>query len=117
MIYISHAANVIVLIGVCTALLRNSADMDTAFGPDTAARRILICIYGTILLTSLYALVMALVSAPHVSLSVGFVLFPLQIIYKVATAFLVGVHNPVVRANLGIAALHSVTLIAVLMPF
>ena len=110
MIYISHATNVLILIAVCSALLRNAPGMTEAFGPDTPARRILTCIYITILATSLYALVRAGLGAPHIALSIALVLFPLQIIYKTATAFLVGLDNPVVVANLGVAALHSVTL-------
>lgn len=110
MIYLSYTANVVVLCAVCAALLRNDPAMEAAFGPASPARGILTCVYLAILITSLYALVRAGFGAPHVALSIALVLFPLQILYKTATAFVVGIDNPVVVTNLAIAALHAVTL-------
>ena len=114
MVYISHAANVLILIAVCTALWRGDTGMDDAFGPDSPARRILACVYFAILLTSLYALIRAGFGASHIALQIALVLFPLQIIYKLATAFAVGIDNPVVVTNLAVVALHTATLIAML---
>mgnify|MGYP000191385809 CR=1 FL=1 len=111
MVYVSHAANVLILIAVCSALWRGDAGMDAAFGPDTPARRILTCFYVAILLASLYALVRAGFGAPHIAIQIALVLFPLQIIYKVATVFAVGLDNAVVQANLAVVALHCVTLV------
>ncbi|WP_299413184.1 hypothetical protein [uncultured Sulfitobacter sp.] len=110
MLYISHAANVLILIPVCLSLWRDASGMSEAFGPDTPARRILACVYFAILLTSLYALLRAGFGAPQIALSIALVLFPLQIIYKTATALIVGVNNPVVVTNLAVVALHSITL-------
>lgn len=110
MVYVSHAVNVVVLCAVCAALLRNDPTMEAAFGPASPARGILTCVYLAILLTSLYALVRAGFGAPHVALNIALVLFPLQILYKTATAFVVGTDNPVVITNLAISALHAVTL-------
>ena len=110
MVYISHLANVVILIAVCTALWRDDPAMAEAFGPDTVARRILGCVYATILLTSLYALLRAGLGAPQVAISIALVLFPLQIIYKLATVYAVGAANPVVVANLAVVALHCLTL-------
>jgi|AntRauMFilla1563_2_1112583.scaffolds.fasta_scaffold20052_2 hypothetical protein len=101
-----------ILMPVCFGLLRGTAGMDAAFGPDTPARGILTCVYIAILIISLYALVRAGLGAPQVALGIALVLFPLQILYKAATAIVVGVDNPVVIANLGVIALHSVTLAA-----
>lgn len=114
MVYISHAANLLILIAVCAALLRGDTGMNDAFGPDSPARRILACIYFTILLTSLYALIRAGFGAPQVAVQIALVLFPLQITYKLATAFAVGIDNPVVITNLAVVALHSVTLVVML---
>ncbi len=110
MILLSHAGNVLILIAVCTALWRDAPGIADAFGPDTVARRILACVYLAILLASLYALIRAGLGAPQVALSVGLVLFPLQIVYKLATAVAVGLDNPVVLTNLAVVALHCVTL-------
>lgn len=110
MLYLSHAANVLILTAVCAALLRNAPEMDAAFGPASPARGILTCIYIAILLASLFALGCAVAGAPQIALHIALVLFPLQIVYKTATAFAVGVDNPVVITNLAVVALHSITL-------
>ena len=83
----------------------------TPLGP---ARCILACVYFAILFASLYALIRAGFGAPHIAVQIALVLFPLQIIYKLATAFAVGIDNPVVVTNLAVVALHSVTLIVML---
>ncbi len=114
MVYISHAANVLILIAVCTALLRGGIGIDDAFGPDSPARRILACVYFAILLTSLYALIRAGFGAPQIAVQIALVLFPLQITYKLATAIAVGIDNPIVISNLAVAALHSATLVLML---
>jgi hypothetical protein len=98
------------LVFVCATLLRDTPQMEAAFGPATPARAILTCVYLAILLASLFALICAAAGAPHVTLTIALVLFPLQIIYKTATAVIVGIDNPVVITNLMVAALHSTTL-------
>lgn len=114
MIYVSHAANVLILIAVCSTLWRGDVGLDANFGPDTPARRILACVYFAILLASLYALLRAGLGAPHIAFQIALVLFPLQIIYKVATAFVVGIDNAVVQANLAVVALHCVTMVVLI---
>ena len=114
MVYISHAANVLILIAVCTALWRGDTGMDDAFGPDSPARRILACVYFAILLASLYALMRAGFGAPQIAVQIAMALFPPQIAYKLATAFAVGTDNPVVVTNLAVVALHTVTLVVML---
>lgn len=114
MVYISHAANVLILIAVCTALWRGDTGMDDAFGPDSPARRILACVYFPILLASLYALMRAGFGAPQIAVQIAMALFPPQIAYKLATAFAVGTDNPVVVTNLAVVALHTVTLVVML---
>ena len=114
MIYVSHAANILILIAVCRALWRGDVGLDASFGPDTPARRILACVYFAILLASLYALLRAGLGAPHIAVQIALVLFPLQIIYKITTAFAVGLENAVVQANLAVVALHCVTMVALI---
>jgi hypothetical protein len=111
MVYVSHAANVLSLIAVCAALLRGDAGMDASFGPDSTARRILACVYFAILLASIYALLRAGLGTPHIAVQIAMVLFQLQIVYKVGTAFTVGLDNAVVQANLAVVALHCVTMV------
>ncbi len=114
MVYVSHAANVLILIAVCSALWRGDAGLDASLGPDTPARRILACVYLAILLASLYALLRAGFGAQQVAVQIALVLFPLQIVYKVATAFAAGLENVVVQANLAVVALHCVTMVVLI---
>jgi len=87
--------------------------MDAVYGPDTPARRILACLYGTIAAVSLLALGIGSISGfsgnivPMIAALLAF-----QTLYKVATAFAVGIGHPVVQANLMISALHIVTLLS-----
>ena len=111
MIILSHLANVLIVAAVVFGLWRGQPDVDEAFGTDTTARRILGCIYATIGLVSLYALTQLVAGNPQIAFLVGATLFPVQIIYKLFTVFVVGPTNPVVIANLMVAALHSATLL------
>lgn len=106
MIHISLALNVLVLIPVLWGLFGGSAGSDAAFGPDQPARRILIAVYLTIALLSAGLLVAP--SAWRESMVPG--LLTVQVVYKLLTLPLLGVGHPVALANLGIAAVHAVTL-------
>jgi hypothetical protein len=104
LIYASLGLNIFVLVPVCLGLLNKAEWTLSAYGPDTAARGILLSVYLAILVTSaalLFKPIPAMVAA----------LLLVQIIYKFSTPFTVGtVSNPVVTANLGIAAFHCITL-------
>jgi hypothetical protein len=107
LIYASLGLNIFVLIPVCLGLL-NKADWTLpAYGPESAARGILLSVYLAILVASaglLFKPVPAMVAA----------LLLVQIIYKFSTPFTVGtLGNPVVTANLAIAAFHCITLLAI----
>jgi hypothetical protein len=107
LIYASLGLNIFVLIPVCLGLL-NKADWTlSAYGPDSAARGILLSVYFAILATSTGLLlkpIPAMVAA----------LLMVQIIYKFSTPFTVGTFaNPVVMSNLAIAAFHCITLWAI----
>ncbi|QUJ75845.1 hypothetical protein KDD17_12985 [Sulfitobacter albidus] len=110
MVIVSHALNVLILIAVVPALWRDAPGTAEAFGPDTPARRILMCVYLAILLTSVVALILAGMGHYGMALTIGLVLFPMQILYKTATAFAVGIDNPVVITNLVVVVVHSITL-------
>jgi hypothetical protein len=104
----------IVVAGMLPFAMLSGTGMDAVYGPDSAARRILATLYGTIALTSLAALISpALTGNTDIMLRIVMVLLPMQCIYKLATWPVVGLSHPVVQANLAITALHCVTLIAV----
>lgn len=103
LIYASLAINVFVLLPVCLGLLTKAEWTLSAYGPDTAARAILLSVYLAILLCSVGLL------AKPIPIIVGTLLM-VQIIYKIITPFAVGnMSNPVVVSNLAIAAFHSIT--------
>jgi hypothetical protein len=104
LIYTSLGLNIFVLVPVCFGLF-NKADWTlSAYGPDSAARAILLSVYLAILVASV-----GLLFKPIPSM-VAALLF-IQVIYKFTTPFTTGTFsNPVVMSNLAIAAFHCVTL-------
>ncbi|MEL6640331.1 MAG: hypothetical protein AAFP98_03290 [Pseudomonadota bacterium] len=112
---ISFFVNLVVLGLVVPAIMVGSTRMTAAFGPDTDARKILICIYSAIWLTSLLGLGLVALNRLEDAVVLAVGLLSLQIIYKVLTGAVVGLGNPVVMTNLPIAALHSATLLLILM--
>jgi hypothetical protein len=107
LIVASLGLNILVLVPVCFGLLTKADWTLSAYGPDSAARGILLSVYMAILLCSaglLFKPIPAMVAA----------LLLVQIVYKVMTPFTVGsFSNPVVMSNLGIAAFHCITLWAI----
>ena len=116
----SHLVNVVVLVMVLRGLWAEAPAMGAAYGPDTPARRILACVYGAILLGSAAALAGAAVTRLDGGAAATFAwfslsLFAVQIVYKLATALAVGPGNPVVIANLAIAAFHAASVVALVL--
>ena len=109
MLTLSLALNALVLIPVLLAIRADIPRLAAALGPDTPARRILACIYLAIMLASA-ALLVGLWSGAEAAVPMAQALLAIQVIYKLATAVAVGLKNPVVLANLAIAALHATTL-------
>ncbi len=105
--FVSPIVNVAVLVPVIWGLAVGT--QDAAFGTDTPARRILICVYAAILLVSAI-----LLAWPHGCAALLPGLLAVQVAYEPMTPFLLGAGHPVAVANLGIAAIHAVTLAAVL---
>lgn len=104
MLTLSLALNVTVLVPVCASLLLRANWTDTAYGPATPARGILLSIYVAIGLVSAM-----LLARPDAGMAAA--LLTVQVIYKLSTPFTVGtLRNPVVISNIGIAAVHVVTL-------
>lgn len=107
MIQISLILNLIVLIPVTWGLIGDSPGMADAFGPDQPARRILLAVY----------LAIAGISAVLLFWRAGVAFVPgllaVQIIYKLITVPLLGIGHPVVIVNLGVVAVHLVTLITI----
>lgn len=108
---ISFIANALITFTVAASIWRGGADMDAAFGPDSPARRILASVYVAIGAVSFYALIQLLAGQTEIAKPIGLTLFPLQIFYKLLTVRTVGLHSPVVRANLAVVALLTVTLL------
>lgn len=101
--------NIVILVPVMTGLLRDSDRMASAYGADTEARRILICIYAAITVTSAGVLILTFIGHPWAEpMTVS--IFTLQIVYKLLSVWLVGLSNPVVRANLFVAVVQILAL-------
>ncbi len=102
--------NALVLFPVLALILRDEPGMRTAFGPDSAARRILACVYAAILLASLALLWLLFTDHPEAR---GWAqpLLAVQVGYKLMTLPALGARHPVVLSNLGIAAFHGAALI------
>ena len=107
MITISLLVNVAVLLPVCVGLIADAGWAEASYGPDTAARSILLSVYLAIGIVSALLLFYRepkLVAA----------LLAVQVIYKLTTPVTVGtLSNPVVISNLLIAVLHAVTLVLI----
>ena len=102
-------ANVAVLTPLIALLLADAPRMTRVYGPDTAARRILTCLYATILIASAALLVALWADHPLATAWVQ-LLLTLQIVYKLGTVALVGLRNPVVLSNLVIALAYAAIL-------
>ena len=106
LITISLAVNIIVLIPIVILMIVKSPLVDHAWGTFTAARGILLSMYGTILVLSC-----ALIVMPVPAFVVALLL--MQVIYKLTTPVTVGsITSPIVISNLVVAALHVGTLVA-----
>mmetsp|Transcript_127463 Transcript_127463/g.366642 ORF Transcript_127463/g.366642 Transcript_127463/m.366642 type:complete len:158 (-) Transcript_127463:241-714(-) len=118
LIRLSLTVNVVVLIPVVAGLFADADRATVVFGMRSPARDILACIYTAILVVSLALLLATHIEATHeVAAIMALGLFMVQIFYKLLTPIMViggkphGLpFNPVVLSNVGIAALHSVTL-------
>jgi hypothetical protein len=107
MIRLSLLLNIVVLTPICVGLSTGASWIGEAYGPQTAARGILLSVYLSIGLVSARLLL-----APEPR-AVGALLL-VQVVYKLTTPVTVGtVFNPVVVSNLGIAAFHAATLVTI----
>jgi hypothetical protein len=106
---VSRALNIMVLVPVLGVLAANGRAAEYAWGSDTAARRILAAIYAAILFASVILLAGHLLEYDVMAWAQA--LLSIQVVYKVLTAPFVGLRNPVVLSNLGIAIVHAITLV------
>lgn len=107
MLRLSLGVNILVLAPVLAGLLLGAARAASVFGAPSPARGILTAVYAAILAASAALLLMRDAAAPAAAL------LGVQVAYKLLTPLTVGtLRNPVVVANLGVAALHSATLAA-----
>lgn len=106
MVTLSLALNLAVLVPVCGGLLTGAPWAEASYGPGTPARGILLSVYLAIGATSALLLVRR---EPALVAPLLFV----QVVYKLTTPLSVGtLEHPVVLSNLGIAAFHALTLVA-----
>jgi hypothetical protein len=104
LVYASLALNIFVLVPVCLGLLTKADWVLPAYGPESAARGIMLSMYLAILLCSA-----GLLFKPLPMMVAALLL--VQIIYKFTTPLTVGTFaHPVVISNIAIAAFHSITL-------
>jgi len=110
MLAIAFAINIAITWPLAWMMLTAHPNMDEVYGPDSDARRSLACIYFTIGLASVFALAQVGLGNRAWALHIAWVLFPLQIVYKLATWPVVGLISPVVVTNLVVASLLVLTL-------
>lgn len=104
MLIASLVLNILVLIPFCTVLMINTPKVQVVAGPATPGRSILLAIYLSILIGSIFLLFSN-------DINFATALLSLQIIYKLITPITVGsVKNPIVVSNIFIAIFHSFTL-------
>ncbi len=115
MIVVSLLLNIVVLVGVTVALVRGARWTLTAYGVRTAARDILLAVYLAILFASI-ALLATVGAQTEWHFGALTAVLGLQITYKVLTVFTVraSLRNPVVLSNVGIAAVHAVTVVTII---
>ncbi len=110
---ISLAANVLILIAVCTVLIAfgKSEPVTYVWGPPTDGRGILLSVYFAILVASMALLALHVFYADKTPTEyMVAALLSVQILYKISTPATAGPGNPVAISNLAISVLHSVTL-------
>ena len=106
LIWISYSINILVLLPICSLLFSGNPKISAVFGSDTTARQILLSMYSTILILSIY-----LLATQNSDITIAWTIFSFQIIYKVLTLFLIKDKRvPVYWFNLIIALNHCVTL-------
>jgi hypothetical protein len=109
LIILSLLLNIAVLLPVTSGMVTNASWAVDAYGSQSPARGIVLAFYLAILAASVIFLFWPIPEAVAAMLA-------LQIAYKVLTPFTVGtLANPVVNANLGIAAFHAITLAAIVL--
>lgn len=114
LVVICLLVNVAFTVTLPILMLQSGSGMDIPYGVDTPARRILACLYASIAAVSLFALsAYAIGRSEELLLRIVMVLFPIQITYKLATVFAVGIDNPVVRSNVAISLLLAAALVAI----
>ena len=109
----SLVANLAILVPVCSSLARATRQpsseitkrMNYVYGIDTNARRILTCMYTSLGIASGAILVFPQNLEMYAPAVLGF-----QILYKLQTAAVLPLNNPVLIANLGVSCLHTITL-------
>lgn len=105
MLKAAFGLNVLILLPICWGLAVGAKQMDLVFGSPSTSRQILLCMYLTLLLLSLYLLYDSDKATSWAPVILGF-----QIIYKTLSLVLIEDKTvPVYWFNLGVAIFHSFT--------
>ncbi|WP_298676384.1 hypothetical protein [uncultured Lentibacter sp.] len=111
MLTLSHGLNLLILLPLLAAFLFTPESMTPAFGPDTNARRILVCLYATIAVASMVSLALLATGYTETGRHISVTLFALQIVYKSLTVLFIGFGSSVVVTNGVVVLVHSTTLL------
>jgi len=111
MLTLSYLVNILILGPLLISIAQRPERMDPFLGPATDGRRILVCLYMSLAIASVFGLIQLASGYSEAALSLGVSLFSLQILYKLMTVPAVGLQNPVVRTNLVVAIIHIATLL------
>ncbi len=113
LVRVSLAANIVVLIAVCTVLIAFSTAEPVTYvwGQPSHGRGILLSVYFAILAASMMLLCLHVRCADKAPVEyMVAALLAVQILYKITTPASAGPANPVAISNLCISVLHSATL-------
>ena len=103
MLILSLILNILVLIPICFLMLTNNKRIEETLGEFNPARGILLAMYSSILIGSVYLLI-----NPNNQFTIALLL--MQIVYKLLTPFTVKtLKHPFVISNILIALVHIVT--------
>ena len=113
MLLFAFVINIMIVTPLTILLLTGSPAMVAVYWPQSDARKILACLYGTIGLLSAWGLLAILTGNLAAAISLAWTLLPFQIVYKICTWPAVGLQSPVVKTNLAVVIFHAIALFTI----
>ena len=109
---VSLMVNIVVFGLLPIALLGHGFTMRDTYGPDTAARRTLACVYAALAIVSFAALLtMPILGTTQFIVTIASTILPFQILFIALSRYAIGGGNAVANALTAIAALHTLSLL------